>query len=131
MFAKRRGYTVAMPGFLGCGIAGGNWDEVYKIILETFEKYPLDVFIVFLPGITIPGEYTVELWKERCDPVLHEYQSRVSFVTGLPSLDEATAYVQRYIAENNDGVNLFKIMDFKNQQIKTFYRDDNGKVVQG
>lgn len=26
MFAKRRGYTVAMPGFLGCGIAGGNWD---------------------------------------------------------------------------------------------------------
>ena len=131
MFAKRRGYTVAMPGFLGCGIAGGNWDEVYKIILETFEKYPLDVFIVFLPGITIPGEYTVELWKERCDPVLHEYQSRVSFVTGLPSLDEATAYVQRYIAENNDGVNLFKIIDSKNQQIKTFYRDDNGKVVQG
>lgn len=41
MFAKRCGYTVAMPGFLGCGIAGGNWDEVYKIILETFEKYPL------------------------------------------------------------------------------------------
>lgn len=130
-FAKQHGYTVAMPGFLGCGIAGGNWDEVYKIILETFEKYPLDVFIVFLPGITIPGEYTVELWKERCDPVLHEYQSRVSFVTGLPSLDEATAYVQRYIAENNDGVNLFKIIDSKNQQIKTFYRDDNGKVVQG
>lgn len=38
--------------------------------------------------------------------------------------------MQRYIAENNDGVNLFKIMDSKNQQIKTFYRDGNGKVVQ-
>lgn len=132
MFAKRRSYTVAMPGFLGCGIAGGNWDEVYKIILETFEKYPLDVFIVFLPGITIPGEYMVELWKERCDPVLGEYQSRVSYRTGLSSVEEATQFVLDYIEENNDGVDVFKIMDYTNQQIKVIHRaNGTEKVVLG
>lgn len=52
--ARAYGYTVAMPGYIGCGIAGGNWDEVYKIILEMFEDTDVDVSIVFLPGVDIP-----------------------------------------------------------------------------
>lgn len=122
-FAKAHGYTVAMPGLIGCGIAGGNWDEVYKIILEMFEDSDVDVSIVFLPGSTIPGEYTVECWKVRNDPVLHEYKSRVSYMVGLPSVEAAIQEVQNYIELNKDNsVDLFKIMDYKGNRVTEIHR---------
>ena len=36
-FAKVNGYTVAIPYGIGCGLAGGSWDVVSKIILDIFE----------------------------------------------------------------------------------------------
>lgn len=35
-FANR--LTVALPGYIGCGIAGGDWRCVYQIIREVFEN---------------------------------------------------------------------------------------------
>lgn len=121
-FAKAHGYTVAMPGLIGCGIAGGNWDEVYKIILEMFEDSDVDVSIVFLPGSTIPGEYTVEGWKLKTDEVLREYGIRSNFWTGFSSVDDATAFILNYIETNKDGVDLFHVKDYKGNQIKTIHR---------
>lgn len=39
-FAKKKGvWRIAMPYKIGCGLAGGNWDIVQKIIAEEFEWY--------------------------------------------------------------------------------------------
>lgn len=35
-WAEERGYTVAVPGRIGCGIAGGNWDTVRGILYDIF-----------------------------------------------------------------------------------------------
>lgn len=35
-WAKGQGYTVAVPGRIGCGIAGGNWDTVRGILYDIF-----------------------------------------------------------------------------------------------
>ena len=36
--------TVAIPYFLGCGIGGGNWNIVYKIIEEVFGEYDVTIY---------------------------------------------------------------------------------------
>lgn len=36
-FAIKHNLTVALPFGIGCGLAGGNWDTVEKIIDNTFE----------------------------------------------------------------------------------------------
>lgn len=36
-FARTMGYSVALPYKLSCGICGGDWDEVLKIIERTME----------------------------------------------------------------------------------------------
>lgn len=33
--------AVAMPYKIGCGLGGGDWDEVYSILKEVFEKSPV------------------------------------------------------------------------------------------
>jgi O-acetyl-ADP-ribose deacetylase (regulator of RNase III) len=35
-YAAEHGYTVAVPGYIGCGIAGGDWSTVHDIIFEVF-----------------------------------------------------------------------------------------------
>lgn len=45
-YAMRYGYTVAVPGHIGCGIAGGNWDTVKGILYSKFQD-PYD------PSLTI------------------------------------------------------------------------------
>ena len=44
--ARERGWSVAIPGRIGCGIAGGDWRKVLSIIREVFEPSPVDVEIV-------------------------------------------------------------------------------------
>lgn len=39
--------TVALPGYMGCGIAGGNWDKVYSIIVDVFATSAVELNIVF------------------------------------------------------------------------------------
>ena len=36
-FARTTGYSVALPWKLSCGIAGGDWDEVQRIIERNME----------------------------------------------------------------------------------------------
>ena len=39
---------VAVPGYLGCGLAGGDWDRVYsKILKPHFGSYPYGFTIVY------------------------------------------------------------------------------------
>ena len=45
--ARERGYTVALPGYMGCGIAGGDWVKVHAIIVETFGRSPVPLNIVY------------------------------------------------------------------------------------
>lgn len=42
---QRLKYTVAIPYKIGCGIANGDWDIVYKIIQEVFEETDIDCVI--------------------------------------------------------------------------------------
>lgn len=37
-FAKINNLSVSMPYGIGCGIANGEWNKVYKIIKEVFEN---------------------------------------------------------------------------------------------
>lgn len=46
-FASREDLTVAIPGYMGCGIAGGNWDRVYGIIERVFRRSQTNCMIVY------------------------------------------------------------------------------------
>lgn len=43
-FAKNNNYTIAMPYGIGCGIANGDWNKVYKIIEKVFEDYSVTLY---------------------------------------------------------------------------------------
>lgn len=46
--ARQHQYSIAIPGFLGCGLAGGNWEYVCEYILKLiFEDYPYGLAIVY------------------------------------------------------------------------------------
>lgn len=46
-FALANRLTVAIPGYMGCGIAGGDWDRVKPIIRQIFKYSPIDCMIVY------------------------------------------------------------------------------------
>ena len=50
--------SVAIPGYIGCGLAGGDWNIVYQIILQEFEQSDIQVVIYYLP------ESVERLWRE-------------------------------------------------------------------
>lgn len=53
---KRRLLSVALPGGMGCGIAGGDWPTVRGIIEEVFGDSPVSCTIVFLDRTKKVGE---------------------------------------------------------------------------
>lgn len=38
--------SIGFPKYMGCGLAGGDWDKVFKIIQKVFKYSNLDVYIV-------------------------------------------------------------------------------------
>lgn len=47
-YARICNKDVAIPGLMGCGLAGGDWNIVYNdILLPIFEKSPVTLHIVF------------------------------------------------------------------------------------
>lgn len=51
--------TIAIPAYIGCGLAGGNWDIVYRqILLPLFADSEEDVVICYLP------EAANRLWED-------------------------------------------------------------------
>jgi len=47
-FARKRKASVAMPR-IGCGLAGGNWEEIEPIIVETLESQNIPVSVYDFP----------------------------------------------------------------------------------
>lgn len=47
-FAIRKKLTVIIPGYIGCGIAGGNWERVQFIIYNVFMHAPVEAYICYL-----------------------------------------------------------------------------------
>lgn len=47
-FARTNNLSVAFPGYMGCGIAGGDWVMVRLIIEKYFGKSPVRTMIVYL-----------------------------------------------------------------------------------
>lgn len=47
-FAHKANLTVALPGYMGCGIAGGNWYRVMDVINDVFGESWVPLTIVFL-----------------------------------------------------------------------------------
>lgn len=45
--ARKYNYTVALPGYMGCGIAGGDWTKVHAIIVEAFGRSSVPLTIVY------------------------------------------------------------------------------------
>lgn len=45
--AAQHGLSVALPGYIGCGIAGGDWGTVHAIILDVFGSSPVPTTIVY------------------------------------------------------------------------------------
>ncbi|MGE7840657.1 macro domain-containing protein [Lysinibacillus sp. NPDC093712] len=43
-YAKENNLSVALPYRIGCGLAGGNWNIVYKIIDSVFEEYEVTLY---------------------------------------------------------------------------------------
>ena len=49
-FAKATNYPVSIPGYIGCGLAGGDWNYVYsEIICPIFRNSKAELTIVYLP----------------------------------------------------------------------------------
>ena len=46
--AKLHGKTVALPGHMGCGIAGGRWDVAREVLEDAFGKSSVSCTIVYL-----------------------------------------------------------------------------------
>ncbi len=46
-YARQHAYRVALPGFIGCGIAGGDWNTVRQIIDEVFSASSVSLTIVY------------------------------------------------------------------------------------
>lgn len=42
--AIKHNLTVALPFGIGCGLAGGNWDIVEKMIVNTFEQHGVTLY---------------------------------------------------------------------------------------
>ena len=47
MYARKAKLSVAIPGYMGCGIAGGDWDRVEAIIHKVFDASPVLCTIVY------------------------------------------------------------------------------------
>lgn len=46
--AEQQNLPIAVPGYIGCGLAGGNWEYVYSdILVPTFKDYPLGFSIIY------------------------------------------------------------------------------------
>lgn len=43
-FAKEKKLNVCMPYGIGCGIANGDWNKVYKIIEEVYRDYEVTLY---------------------------------------------------------------------------------------
>lgn len=58
-FCRKEKIVAAIPGYIGCGLAGGDWDYVVRnIILPNFQNSPVTLKIVY-------WEDSVEkMWKE-------------------------------------------------------------------
>lgn len=52
------GYSVALPGYLGCGLAGGEWEIVYKIIKKVEQENNISVSVYYLDSSI------KKLWEE-------------------------------------------------------------------
>lgn len=46
-YAKRYKLPVYIPGYIGCGIAGGDWGVVRAIIQDVFGSEPVETIIVY------------------------------------------------------------------------------------
>lgn len=56
--AKEKGLSVALPGYIGCGLAGGDWNRAYRMIKKAAAEYSANVTIYYLDS-------SVKLlWKE-------------------------------------------------------------------
>lgn len=42
--ARERNMNIAIPYGIGCGIANGDWNEVYKIIEKAFDDYNVTLY---------------------------------------------------------------------------------------
>lgn len=43
-FASNKNLKIAIPYGIGCGIANGDWNIVYKIIEEVFDDYEVTLY---------------------------------------------------------------------------------------
>ncbi len=43
-YAQDHNNSVALPYLIGCGLGGGNWDDVYKIIDDVFIDYEVTLY---------------------------------------------------------------------------------------
>lgn len=43
-FAQENDLSIAIPCGIGCGIANGEWDKVYKIIEKVFSDYDVTLY---------------------------------------------------------------------------------------
>lgn len=48
--AQKYNYSVSIPYKIGCGLAGGDWNIVYKMIQDIFEKSKIDCVIYNFEG---------------------------------------------------------------------------------
>lgn len=47
LITHQLGFTVALPGNMGCGIAHGEWNKVMEVIQKVFGKSPVKLTIVW------------------------------------------------------------------------------------
>ncbi len=48
IFAESENLSIALPGYLGCGLAGGDWEIVWNMIHEVFDHSHVNVTINYI-----------------------------------------------------------------------------------
>lgn len=43
-YAEKVNFSIAIPYGIGCGIANGDWNEIYKIIEKVFDDYNVTLY---------------------------------------------------------------------------------------
>ena len=71
--AQRELSQVAIPGYLGCGLAGGDWETVYsRILMPLFSESCFTLTILYLP------DSIRRLWTEFGDIPMNRKQNVLS-----------------------------------------------------
>ena len=121
--AEENNLSIALPGYMGCGLAGGDWDIVFDMIEQTFGDSTVSVEIVYHPTNVIDETCTITGEGQR-------------FEFTYPIFRKSTVWQRRFeainhIAEPNNFNGNYNFHFSGELNKRTYHVDRNGSFRDG